>query len=1167
MSNEPDRMRGVMERLDEVAARLGAVERRLSRLEFESHRAVQLERDAAAEMATLVAAEPARDVVKTPGETVETSFEVAPSVVGEVIVPPPLPVMSEMGEADVRTEPAPLETRFTKAFEARTAEVSTSSESDEIPFPPPGVTDEAAMGVRAVRADPKSGPLSLERLIGGKFYLVAGSIVVVIGVGLFLKLGYDAGWFRMAPMWKCLWGAAFGFALLGAGEVARRRVSVFASAGVSSAGMGALFAATYAAHGLYDLIGPMVAFALLAVVTAIGIGVSIRARLLSVTLLSLVGGYLAPFLLEARTPNPYVLPLHLMALLTVGLVLSAWREKPFRPLRSVVWWATLALGSFWLVFQASSRAELGVVFLAFVWIAVHMELMVSARRGDARVTTPEAEGDAARRPLLEWHVVRPVGVSFSTSAWCALIGVFLLRWAPVLPDWFVPAGILCGAAALSMMLVGNLRLLRDAPSNDSERLGAGLVAQAGAMLIAVVALAFQGWLELSAWLAVGFAATAAAAWVRSKGLGVYGVVILCIALGRLVTYDAFVLRGTLTGTNVMGLVVDRWTLLSALTALAWGSSTVFLATLGRGSWAPWCRRLVRLTDEDGNARFEGDGTGSPWEMLSGWDVLVRIVAVASVVLLFGTFIHPLNNNAALATAWIVLSMGLLAAQGSSGLRKVGVAAVAGSEAAEAAAGDASVEATEGEGIRSSAMPEPIFSTTPHPHFFGTMSFLGLAATTILWLMVFVSRDWAFTARNATVHRGFLVAVALTGAFLAVAWLFRRGRREERAIDPHAGMAIVFGVGVAWCALSLETLRIASNLGASGSASGGWMALTWIALAACVDLLRRVTRWNVLSYATAAVLFAGAVAWGRAYLPEGWSGTGVGYAVHPGLLVAVAFVAALIVWARMQASPKRRVGAPELAESAALVAGVALAWTAISLETLRVAETMGVERPARVGWMIVAWVVVAALVDVLRRWMRWNVLLNLTMGILVIGALVATVSYLRPSWPVTSGGYLVHPGLGIAGLLVAALLGVGMLIRRSVPGYDWMKDSRLALCVVVSALLAFGATSFETARQAKVMFSDSTVQLAAVSIWWGVVAASLLVAGFVKRFAPARYLGLGLLGIATAKAVIVDLADVPPIWRVVSVLGLGLLMLAVAVAYAKVSDALLGDPKERPSPGA
>ena len=40
--------------------------------------------------------------------------------------------------------------------------------------------------------------------------------------------------------------------------------------------------------------------------------------------------------------------------------------------------------------------------------------------------------------------------------------------------------------------------------------------------------------------------------------------------------------------------------------------------------------------------------------------------------------------------------------------------------------------------------------------------------------------------------------------------------------------------------------------------------------------------------------------------------------------------------------------------------------------------------------------------------------------------------------------------------------------------------------------------------------------------------------------------------ATAKAAVFDLASVPQVWRVASFVGLGLLMLGVAVGYAKVA---------------
>ena len=48
----------------------------------------------------------------------------------------------------------------------------------------------------------------------------------------------------------------------------------------------------------------------------------------------------------------------------------------------------------------------------------------------------------------------------------------------------------------------------------------------------------------------------------------------------------------------------------------------------------------------------------------------------------------------------------------------------------------------------------------------------------------------------------------------------------------------------------------------------------------------------------------------------------------------------------------------------------------------------------------------------------------------------------------------------------------------------------------------------------------------------------------------RYAGLGLLAIAALKAVLFDLASVSAVWRAMSFLILGLLMLGVGVGYAR-----------------
>ena len=101
-------------------------------------------------------------------------------------------------------------------------------------------------------------------------------------------------------------------------------------------------------------------------------------------------------------------------------------------------------------------------------------------------------------------------------------------------------------------------------------------------------------------------------------------------------------------------------------------------------------------------------------------------------------------------------------------------------------------------------------------------------------------------------------------------------------------------------------------------------------------------------------------------------------------------------------------------------------------------------------------------------------------------------------------------------------------------------------------LALWATSLEAGRIAELFTTQEMSRRAAVSIWWGVFAIGLIGAGFWRNIPLVRHAGLGLLAVATSKAVIFDLADVPAGWRAVSFLALGLMMLAVGLVYAKAS---------------
>ncbi len=81
---------------------------------------------------------------------------------------------------------------------------------------------------------------------------------------------------------------------------------------------------------------------------------------------------------------------------------------------------------------------------------------------------------------------------------------------------------------------------------------------------------------------------------------------------------------------------------------------------------------------------------------------------------------------------------------------------------------------------------------------------------------------------------------------------------------------------------------------------------------------------------------------------------------------------------------------------------------------------------------------------------------------------------------------------------------------------------------------------ELAKQAQV----------ALSVWWTASGAGLLVVGLAKARPNARHGGFGLLGLATAKVVLVDMASMDVAYRALVLFGLGLLLLASAWAVGR-----------------
>jgi uncharacterized membrane protein len=171
------------------------------------------------------------------------------------------------------------------------------------------------------------------------------------------------------------------------------------------------------------------------------------------------------------------------------------------------------------------------------------------------------------------------------------------------------------------------------------------------------------------------------------------------------------------------------------------------------------------------------------------------------------------------------------------------------------------------------------------------------------------------------------------------------------------------------------------------------------------------------------------------------------------------------------------------------------------------------------------------------------------------------------------------------VVVAAMVLVAWLTARRAPvGGDTDESASLRparpLAVTVGFLavlvVLWGGTleidrAFERmAAAGTALFRDpGRAKQVAFSIFWSVFAVCSVVAGFRFRRAGLRYFGLALFAVTLLKVVLLDMSQVQTGYRVLSFLGLGLLLMGTSVLYGKLSPLILGaggPPEEPPGTG-
>lgn len=949
----------------------------------------------------------------------------------------------------------------------------------------------------------------------------AGAIVVVVAVGFFVKLAYDLGWWgRLPPLTKSLLCAGFGAALVIAGEIALRRVGRAAAVSLFGAGLGTLYLTAYATFRYFELLPQAGAFWLMAAVALLGVGLTLRGQLLVVGILSLVGGYLSPILLAEQVTFAAALPLYLTALLTIALALSATRPDAFRPLRYVGLGLHLGVATLWLWHEGRDHWLLAMIFLTLWWTLAGGEALLAALRSQS------ARGN-------------PVATLLMTS-WYATVGCGVLAAAqPGARDWLGAfVGAIGAVSAWAALVVGpGLTVLRGRPRRPLELMTTTLWLQVGLLVATAIGLQFrspgESYGQSIGWIVMGVACVELGRRLPSRGVEIFGLLVAAAGIWRVWGDDWGNLALQTTVWRAGSVMMTGWTLLAFGSAAATVAIARRLRTGGEKAWKRFCAICTLL------------GT---FQWTIAWGVCADGVPVT--------------------TAW--------------GLAIIGLLLTARWRAS-------------------------------HGHRFAAVSLLML--TTLKWLALDATGPRVASAWNAAASLPLLnwrmFGAALVACGFGVAWHTAR-RAEPRTMGDRteldgvptkpsrAERHLVLGILFLLTALSFQLEHLIGRIELSRPAGVAtlwppsqvrllWWPVLWaVGGIAC---LAAGARYGLRSVLNLGWILAGAAGltwliWGSLTWRVDQGVVLVAVLLNQqfltGFLVAATVATAYVFLKRTTPATGRDERASAGAQSV-LVAAVLLLLVALSFEVERLLVRTATERPAgawnwppmqaNLLWWTLLWVL-GGLVTLVGGWWRGLRVLHHAGWVLVILSAAAWLTADTLHWRIADGvaacRVVLNAQFGI-GLVVAAATASAAWTARRVrlarPSWlppDWPLGSLSAVLVVMTGLW-LGSLELDRyfAPEAQRVSDPAMARQTALSIYWGVYAIGLVAVGFAVRSTMTRYGGLGLLALTLSKVLLVDLAHVGTMYRVLSLLAVGLLFIATSVAYSKLSKRLLAERTPRP----
>ena len=1019
----------------DVAVDLAGTTRRLERID---ERLARIEQGAAGmdrEQGEAPSKETA-DLAPAPPPSPGPESVPVPHVVSSATPPPSPPAIPAREPVSEPPAPRPVAREATSPGQAAAA---TSS-------PSPAEAPPSA----SLPAPPRSkSAIDWESWVGVKGAAVMGGIVLALAGILLFKYSIERG--LISPPVRVALGAIAGVAFILTSERVRRKKLGPTADALAGAGVVALYAATWAAHSLYGLIGPVLALTISVVITAACCVLAGMHRSLAIAVLGLLGGFVTPLVLPQAFGEAPGLFSYLL-LLDVGLLaLARWRQWPALAMVSLAATAVHQTAHFW----SQESTEQGIFGLAL--LAVFAALFVAA-------------------------------------------GVVRGREEPSGASWLVAQ-----AGGVLLPFVFAFRLAQTAAPNVT-------IVAFGALLTILSAAA--AWLDLKlerSWLARAAAAgslAVVAAWMASTTISTpiaWKLAAVCLAMTAVHPIVRRIRPGTAETRREMSL--------SAVPVAAVGFLLLTVGTVAtrRGSsdlW-PWLALWLGLA---AILLWDGGGRRAVFSAIGIAGTALGLTAYAS-----GAHWSPSELSPAawvtVAAAVALLFQGVVIWQGRG--RSAPFARWLERGAASAA-----------------LIPAITLALLVGEHDFSGLTFFG--ASLGLGLLA------ALSALRISAGRWYIAAVATTA-------LVHSSRAIAGLIDEESGLGLL-------ACLAGVVLFTGLPFAASKRHTGD--RKVWIGAALAGPF------WFVTV---------------RSYFEVHFGDSAVG-------LVAVGL--GLISYAAAEAVRRQSDAAPEERKSR-------LVWfAAVAIGFAAVAVPLQVDKE----WVTIGWALQGAALLALWRRLDHPGLKYVALALLAVASARLALNpavlgyHERSAFPVFNWlayTYLVPVAALLAGMKILLPLEVERSRRRE-RTFDAASGRQLEadggkpwgaiLCASAAVVVGFvwlNLTIFDAySRGSTIEFALENPQARdlTLSLAWAVYAVLLLGIGIGRRISALRWTGFGFLLLTLVKVFLYDLGELDDLWRVASLVGLAVSLLAVSAAFHRFTvrlreerDSEAGDAKDGETP--